>query len=131
IRSRRQAVLHLPRAPRVLLSTWRRSVTAAWLASPTTTTSGSTATILRGRHAPSCAPSTAIAKQGCTMAHSLEGPSPFRGTAEIDGVAVVTIPIAEYGRLLDCKRKLAESKVAQRAFERVSKSPIERDTEVA
>ena len=50
---------------------------------------------------------------------------------EIAGVAVVTIPVAEYAALLDCRRKLAESGARERAFNVVSKSPIERDPEVA
>lgn len=51
--------------------------------------------------------------------------------AEMEGVAVVTIPAREYRRLLDSERRLAESMARQRSFERVSNSPIERDAEVA
>jgi hypothetical protein len=46
-------------------------------------------------------------------------------------VELVTIPATLYAELLDCQRKLAELGVRQRAFEKASKSPIERDTEVA
>lgn len=51
--------------------------------------------------------------------------------SEISGVAVITIPVTEYAALLNCRRKLAESDARQRAFNVVSKSPIERDPEVA
>jgi hypothetical protein len=46
-------------------------------------------------------------------------------------VELVTIPADLYAELLDCRRQLAELKALQRAFERPSKSPIERDAEVA
>lgn len=49
----------------------------------------------------------------------------------LGGVEVVTIPAADYADLLDCRRRLAELSASRRAFERPSKSPIERDAEVA
>lgn len=49
----------------------------------------------------------------------------------ISGVEVVTIPLAEYADLLDCRRRLAELTVARAAFERPPASPIERDPELA
>ena len=47
------------------------------------------------------------------------------------GNDLVTIPVAEYRSLLDCRRKLAESEARERAFKTASRSPIERDPEVA
>ena len=49
----------------------------------------------------------------------------------VAGVAVVTIPATEYAALLDCRRKLAERGARERAFKTASRSPIERDQEVA
>jgi hypothetical protein len=55
----------------------------------------------------------------------------FPIAATIAGVAVVTIPASDYAEVLDCRQKVAESIVRDRAFKWVSKSPIERDPEVA
>lgn len=46
-------------------------------------------------------------------------------------IEFVTIPLAEYRDLLNCRRQLAEVGVRQRAFDLPSTSPIERDPEVA
>lgn len=51
--------------------------------------------------------------------------------SEIAGVPMVTIPVTEYAALLECRRKLDESGARERAFKVVSKSPIERDIQVA
>ncbi len=49
----------------------------------------------------------------------------------VAGIKLVTISLAEYVRLLDCRRRLAELKLVRRAFEHPYASPIERDPEVA
>jgi hypothetical protein len=51
--------------------------------------------------------------------------------ATVAGVEIVTIPMVEYAGLLDCRRRLAEFEARERAFKTASKSPIERDPEVA
>jgi hypothetical protein len=59
-----------------------------------------------------------------------DGTRPFR-PATIAGVEVVTIPVADYAELLDCRRRLAESEVGRRAFMQPLRSRIEGDPEVA
>jgi hypothetical protein len=50
---------------------------------------------------------------------------------DVAGVPVVTITVAEYADLLNCRRQLAELGMRERTFNAVSRSPIERDPEVA
>lgn len=53
----------------------------------------------------------------------------------VAGVEVVTIPLADYAKLLDCQRQLAELRAVQNGlnggFNGHSRSPIDRDPEVA
>lgn len=53
---------------------------------------------------------------------------PWPGMSEVE---TVTIPLAEYRHLLDCRRQLTEANVRQRSFDKPPASPIERDPEIA
>lgn len=61
----------------------------------------------------------------------MSGAPVFPIAATIAGVPVVTIPTTDYAALLDCRRRLAEAAARKRAFNEPSKSPIDRDPEVA
>ncbi len=47
------------------------------------------------------------------------------------GGALVTIPVADYAELLECRRLSAERTISHDQFSRPSRSTIARDTEVA
>lgn len=49
----------------------------------------------------------------------------------VAGVQMITIPVTEYADLLECRRRLAEMGVRKTRFVKASKSPIERDPELA
>lgn len=61
------------------------------------------------------------------------GSARFPISATIAGVKVVTIPLADYAKLLDDRRRLAETGAGSRARAglKPNRSPIERDPEVA
>jgi hypothetical protein len=61
----------------------------------------------------------------------VDGAPVFPITTTISGIAVVTIPVTDYAALLNCCRKLSESAARHAALNAVSKSPIERDLELA
>ena len=52
-------------------------------------------------------------------------------SGEISGVEVVTIPLADYAGLLDCKRRLQETELTIEQFVAGRKSIIDRNPEVA
>lgn len=51
--------------------------------------------------------------------------------ATISGVEVVTIPLKDYARLLDCERRLTEARVSRTAHLANARCRIDRDPEVA
>lgn len=49
----------------------------------------------------------------------------------LSGVDLVTIPVDEYAHFLEYKKRLSEASLGLQAFAKASRSPIERDPEVA